>query len=113
LREAWRGNKRAGIEFLKGYPAAGRKPLNEQFDQAVFGAALARICGGRDARKRHAEAARLLSAAGDRCYSILARAMHYRNVLALSNEPDEQEEAKRFYREHAQRGYGCFAGIAG
>jgi transcriptional regulator with XRE-family HTH domain len=113
LREAWRGNKAAAIEFLKAYPAPGRKPLNEQFDQAVFGTALARICGSRDARKRHAEAQRLLGVAGERCYSVLARAMHYRNVLALSKEDTERVEALRFYSEHVQRGYGCFAGITG
>jgi len=112
VRDTLTGNRDAGRAFLKGYPAAGRKPLNEQFDQAVFGTALARLCGSRDARARHAEAARLLAAAGERCYSILARAMHFKNVLALAGAKDPaRKAATTFFADHLRRGYGCFAAL--
>ena len=47
--------------------------------------------------------------AGERCYSIVARTMHYRNVIAL--EPSRRGEAKEFFTEHLRSGYGCFRHI--
>ncbi|MCA8916953.1 MAG: helix-turn-helix transcriptional regulator [Planctomycetes bacterium] len=100
------GRKANALKFLKGYPAKQRKPMNEQFDQEVFGTLLARLCGAKDVRQRHQRAKRLLEHAGERCYSIVARTMHYRNVLAL--ERSRRREANEFFADHLKRGYGCF-----
>lgn len=114
VRDALQGRKAAALKFLQSYPPPGRKPLNEQFDQAVYGTALARLCGAPEARKRHAQANALLAGLEERrCFSILARAMHYRNVLQLApRKALEREQAAAFYRDHLQLGYGCFAQVA-
>ncbi|MCA8911769.1 MAG: helix-turn-helix transcriptional regulator [Planctomycetes bacterium] len=106
------GRKAPARKFLQSYPPPGRKPLNEQFDQAVFGTALARYCAAPDARKRHRAACKLINNADERlCMSSLARAMHYRNVLILG-PASERATARDFFRGHFERGYGCFREIA-
>lgn len=105
------GRKAPARKFLQSYPAKGRKPLNEQFDQAVFGVALARFCNAADAKKRHAQAVKLLASADDRlCMSSLARAMHYSNALH-SGSALQRNEAGQFFRDWYAEGYGCFRGI--
>ncbi|MCB9893027.1 MAG: helix-turn-helix transcriptional regulator [Planctomycetes bacterium] len=103
------GRKANALKFLKTYPAKARMPLNEQFDQEVFATGLARLCGAKDTRRRHARAWKLIEQSGERCYSIVARTMHYRNVIAL--ERSRRAEAGDFFTEHLERGYGCFRGI--
>jgi hypothetical protein len=106
------GRKAAARKFLKSYPPPGRKPLNEQFDQAVFGATVARLSDAADAKKRHAHARKLLAEADQsRCMSTLARAMHYRNVLLLGPRK-ERAVAREFFRSQLAAGYGCFTEIA-
>ena len=107
------GRKGAARKFLKGYPRPGRKPLNEQFDQAVFGTALARHCSAPDAKKRHRQASKLINGADRRlCMSSLAKAMYYRNVMELGPS-NERRAAAEFFRRQLEHGYGCFREIVG
>lgn len=109
--DAMQGRKAAAQKFLKSYPERGPMPLNEQFDQAVFGTALARLCGASDARKRHEQATKILLGADARVHmSSLATAMYHRNALALK-KGEARAQAEAFFREGFAKGYGCFREI--
>lgn len=97
-------------KLLQNYPTPGRKPLNEQFDQAVFGTALARHAGLPDAKKRHAQSERILAEAdARRCMSTLATAMFHRNALKLT--PAKAQQARQWFKDGEAKGYGCFRDI--
>ncbi|MBZ0137016.1 MAG: helix-turn-helix domain-containing protein [Planctomycetes bacterium] len=110
--DAFNGRKTPALKLLKNYPEPGRKPVNEQFDQAVFGTALARLCGSADARKRHEQSGKVLRDADARVHmSALATAMFHRNALALHKKGDARAEAESYFREGFAKGYGCFREI--
>lgn len=106
--DAFQGRKTAAKKFLKGYPESGPKPVNEQFDEAVFGTALARLCGADDACKRHDQATKILDRADTRVHmSSLATAIYHRNAHALKRGAP-RDAARKYFVEGLARGYGCF-----